>query len=96
MRSDLGQYIAKSAIVKIMKFFRNALSNPQSHQGLLPMVGLFLFALLAAVMTGLGSYRYQRVVLEKQAKEELSYLAQAQRDHLELWQSERLKDSERA
>jgi diguanylate cyclase (GGDEF)-like protein/PAS domain S-box-containing protein len=58
------------------------------------MVALFVVALLASAITGLGSYRYQRMALEKQAEKELSYLAQVQRDHLELWLSERVKDAE--
>ena len=67
-------------------------SQPHPHQSLRPLVGLFLAALLAAVLAGLGSYRYQRITLENQAREELSYLAQVQRDHLDFWLQEKLND----
>jgi diguanylate cyclase (GGDEF)-like protein/PAS domain S-box-containing protein len=77
-----------------MSFFHRAPSQPTADQSLPPLVGLFLAALLAAVLAGLVSYRYQKNALERQAREELSYLAQAQRDHLDLWLKERLDDAE--
>lgn len=74
--------------------FRKLFLNRDGGKGLLPMVGLFLVALFASVLAGLASYRYQRTTLEKQAKEELSYLAKAQRDLLELWLGEKLQNAE--
>ena len=66
-----------------MRSFRNAVPQPPGHQGLLPLVAFLLAALLASALVCLGSYGLQRRALEQQAKEELSYLALAQRNHLE-------------
>jgi diguanylate cyclase (GGDEF)-like protein/PAS domain S-box-containing protein len=73
---------------------RSSSPSLRSSQGSLHLLGLFAAALLAAVLTGLVTYHRQRNALERQAKAELSYLAQAQRDQLDRWLSERLKDAE--
>ena len=67
-----------------MRPLRNASPQPTGHQGLLPLVGFLVGALLASALICLGFYAHQRQALEQQAKEELSYLATAQRNHLDV------------
>lgn len=55
--------------------------------------GLFGVAVGVVVLIAVAAYRHQHITLEHEAQKELAYLAQSQRDHLELWFGERLKDT---
>lgn len=57
------------------------------------MVGLFGVATGIVALIAVTAYHHQRIMLEREARKELAYLAQSQRDHLELWFGERLKDT---
>jgi len=60
---------------------------------ILPTASLFLIALLGTLLISWRTYKYQQRELEENAHQQLSYLTQVQRDQLEYWLDEQVKDA---
>jgi len=60
---------------------------------ILPTASLFLIALLGTFLISWGTYKYQQRELERNAHQQLSYLTQVQRDQLDYWLDEQLRDA---
>jgi len=57
------------------------------------ILSAYFLVVLGVVLSAIAGFRYQEKVLETKVNEELSYLAQAERNYLDLWLQERLKDT---
>ncbi len=99
-----GIYIALAAmllfgLVSVALQAAQRQANPKApdrwslHQ-ILPLASLFGIAIAGTLLIGWGTYKFQQNNLEKDAFLELSSLAQMQRDSLDFWLGERLKDAE--
>lgn len=65
-----------------------------SLRQVMPLASLFAIAIAGTLLIGWGTYKFQQSSLEKNIFQELSSLAQMQRDSLDFWLGERLHDAE--